>query len=160
MMCRILGAPPAGARAAAHLGMAMQLSNIARDVNEDFGRDRIYLPAAWVSSRAVREALGGGNAAPLVAATATLLALADELYKSADDGMHYLPYRPRIAIRAAAACYREIGVRVGEDVPASWRARVVVAPRRKASLVAGAILKSFPLLAREGAPRQRAAHQQ
>lgn len=139
MMCRILGAPPAGAQAASHLGIAMQLTNIARDVREDYNRDRIYLPAEWIGAADVAAALAGGNAEPLVAATRRLLALAEEFYRSAHAGMHFLPLRSRAGILAAAACYREIGVVVARDIPASWRQRAVVPGRRKAVLVARAL---------------------
>ncbi len=139
MMCRILGAPPEGAQAASHFGIAMQLTNIARDVREDFGRDRIYLPGEWIEPKAVESALAGAQAEPLAAATRRLLALADAFYQSADRGMHYVPLRARVGILAAGACYREIGVVVARDIPASWRRRAVVAGRRKAALVSNAV---------------------
>ena len=143
MMCRILGAPPEGAQAASHLGIAMQLTNIARDVREDLGRDRIYVPAAWLAPEAVRSAIEGGDGGPLVDATGRLLALAESFYASADRGMHYLPRRARVSILAAAACYREIGVAVGRDVPASWRRRTVVSRGRKAVLLLRALGRAF-----------------
>ena len=139
MMCRILGAPPEGAGAAADLGIAMQLTNIARDVQEDLGRGRIYLPAEGVTADEVRAALQGGAHEPLVRATERLLQAAEQRYRSAHTGMHYLPWRARVSILAAAACYREIGLVVGRDVPASWRVRAVVTPARKAMLVAQAL---------------------
>ena len=143
MMCRILGAPPAGAQAASHLGIAMQLTNIARDVREDLGRNRIYLPAEWVAPADVQTATGSSDAEPLVTATRRLLALAESFYASADSGMHYLPWRARVSILAAAACYREIGVNVGRDIPASWRRRVFVSRQRKASLLLRSFTRSF-----------------
>ena len=139
MMCRILGAPPEGATAASHLGIALQLTNIARDIAEDRMRDRIYLPGEWIAPAAVDIALGGGEPTPLTDATRRLLALADRFYASADAGMHFLPLRPRIAILAAAACYREIGAVVLHDIPKSWRQRAVVPGRRKAALVMHAL---------------------
>jgi phytoene synthase len=154
MMCRILGAPPAGAEAATHLGIAMQLTNIARDVREDLHRDRIYLPAAWVSPAEVKAAIQlATGAAPVQLHTPAadalrdaihrLLALAEEFYRSADRGMHYLPWRARISILAAAACYREIGVRVGKDTALSWKDRAVVPATVKANLVFRACIRSF-----------------
>ena len=164
MMCRILGAPPAGAEAATHLGIAMQLTNIGRDVREDLDRDRIYLPAAWVSPNDVKAAVQlATEAAPvpldtsaadaLRAATQRLLALAEKFYRSADSGMHYLPWRARVSILAAAACYREIGVRVEKDIAASWQSRVVVPAIVKAKLVLWACMRSF----RKGKRRSSAA---
>jgi phytoene synthase len=139
MMCRILGAPPEAAGAAAALGKAMQFTNIARDVREDLERDRIYLPGAWVAPAAVAAAVYGGDAEPLLAATRLLLYAADRLYAQGHAGMHFLPWRARVGILAAAACYREIGVSVARDVRGSWQQRVVVRGRRKGMLV----LRSF-----------------
>ncbi len=138
MMCRILGAPPEGAQAASHLGIAMQLTNIARDVREDRERERYYLPAEWIAPAALQAALDGGDPLPLVAATRRLLARAEDFYASADAGMHFLPLRARVAILAAAACYREIGVVVGRNIPLSWSRRATVSGSRKAVLVAQA----------------------
>ncbi len=142
MMCRILGAPPEGASAASHLGIAMQLTNIARDVREDRGRDRIYLPAEWIEPAAVDRALNGSNPLPLANATQRLLALADRYYASGHAGMHFLPLRARIGILAAAACYREIGMAVARDIPGSWQRRAVVPAGQKAALVARAFARA------------------
>ncbi len=139
MMCRILRAPPEAAQAAADLGIAMQLTNIARDVREDLGRDRVYLPASWIGPSAVEQALAGGDPAPLVAATHRLLALAEQHYASGDSGLGYLAWRARVSILAARLCYREIGQVVARDVPLSWQRRAVVPASRKARLVAEAI---------------------
>jgi phytoene synthase len=138
-MCRILGAPPAAAGPAADLGKAMQFTNIARDVREDLERDRIYLPGEWVAPAEVATALHGGDPGPLMAATDLLLHAADDLYARGHAGMHFLPWRARVGILAAAACYREIGLAVARDIPESWQRRVVVGGRRKAMLV----LRSF-----------------
>jgi phytoene synthase len=145
MMCRILGAPPRAADSALHLGVAMQLTNIARDVSEDLRRDRIYLPSSWVQPAEVHAALAGAAPAPLVESTQRLLDLAEDFYRSADGGMAFLPWRARFSILAAAACYREIGVRVRRDIPASWRARVIVPGRVKAWLVGRAFLRAVYL---------------
>ena len=138
MMCRILGAPPGGAEAASHLGIAMQLTNISRDVCEDRDRNRYYLPADWIAPQVLRAALDSGDALPLVTATQRLLTLAEDFYASADSGMHFLPLRARVAILAAAACYREIGVVVRRNIEQSWSRRAVVPGSRKAVLVARA----------------------
>jgi len=57
IMCPILGlSDSAGTEHAIDLGIAMQLTNISRDVGEDLGRDRIYLPAEELDRFGVREA--------------------------------------------------------------------------------------------------------
>ncbi|HEY5282067.1 MAG TPA: squalene/phytoene synthase family protein, partial [Polyangia bacterium] len=58
MMCHVLGVRDVRCmKAAAHLGMAMQLTNIARDVAEDFARGRQYLPTALLASADLRTAM-------------------------------------------------------------------------------------------------------
>jgi phytoene synthase len=143
MMCRILDAPPEGAQAARDLGMAMQLTNISRDVCEDLERDRVYVPAEWVHPEAVRAAVRGEQPEMLAQALLQLLEAADRLYASADRGMGYLPWRPRIAILAAASCYREIGVIVRRDPQGSWQRRSVVPTSRKVWLVLRAMVRSL-----------------
>ena len=139
MMCPLLGAPAQASRAAAHLGIAMQLTNIARDVGGDFQAGRIYLPRSWICPAAVRAALSGGDPRDLCEATWRLLRLAECFYASATAGMSLLPSRSRLGVLAAACCYREIGVRVGANPAVSWRRRTTVSTARKAALVASAM---------------------
>jgi phytoene synthase len=123
-------------RRAADLGIAMQLTNICRDVAEDEGRGRVYLPA---------ELLGGdlapsAPAARTKEAVAALLARADQLYRSGDRGIPALPAACAAAIRAARLIYAEIGrvlARRGFDV---WAGRAVVSPARKLWLVLRALV--------------------
>ena len=111
MMYDLLGVrDPSGRSYAIDLGIAMQLTNIARDVIEDASRGRLYLPATWlpVHLRAESVALPE-HAGPVFDAVCRLLALADRHYRNAESGMRYLPPRPRAAIRVAARLYEEIG---------------------------------------------------
>ncbi len=99
--------------AAARLGLAMQLTNIARDVGEDAGRHRIYLPLdhlkrsgivdvqAWLASPQLEPGISGTVEA--------LLDAADCLYARSWDGIARLPATCRPSIRAAALLYSEIG---------------------------------------------------
>jgi Squalene/phytoene synthase len=51
---RIFGeATPAGERVAAELGRALQLTNILRDLAEDAGRHRLYLPREMLHARGI-----------------------------------------------------------------------------------------------------------
>lgn len=143
MMSRIMGRGDDDAlRRAIHLGIAMQLTNIARDVGEDASRDRVYLPSSWLAEE-------GGSAADVLAlrptppvrrATLRALALAEEYYRSGIAGIGMLPPSCRPAILAAALLYREIGRRVrardGDGITS--RARVGTA-RRVALLVQAAV---------------------
>lgn len=88
-------------RYAESLGIAMQLTNIARDVLEDAQMGRSYLPG-------VPEPL---SCDPLRVQQAVTLVLrtAEQRYSMAEKGLHYLPRDCRLAIRLALAFYREIG---------------------------------------------------
>lgn len=100
---------------AVDLGVAMQLTNIARDVAEDAGRDRVYLPASRLrAAGADPEQVVRGAADPRAVAVVVLqlLEMADGYYRSADAGMRDIPARLRPAILVASRVYRAIGVRL------------------------------------------------
>ncbi len=102
MMTRLMGVnDPAADRHAIALGMAMQLTNIARDVREDALRGRSYLPG-------IPDPLAA-NPTDVRVAVRNVLSEADRQYEIGSAGLRFLPWRCRFAIRMAAALYREIG---------------------------------------------------
>jgi phytoene synthase len=149
MMALIMGArgPQALARAC-DLGVAMQLTNIARDVGEDALLGRLYLPRTWM-----REAGLDPDAwlrAPcfspaLGSVVARLLAEADALYRRAELGLAELPRDCRAAIQAARLVYAEIGREVERAGCDSVSRRAVVPGRRKLALLAQAALAAVVL---------------
>ncbi|HEY6035742.1 MAG TPA: phytoene/squalene synthase family protein, partial [Kofleriaceae bacterium] len=123
MMTHVFGvADDAALVPAAHLGIAMQLTNICRDVGEDARRGRVYLPQQWVDERGLQ------------GARQELLALADRYYASADSGMTALPWRAALAVRAARNVYAAIGARITTSLD-----RAVVPGATKLALVARAL---------------------
>ena len=116
MMCAVLGVRRREALPhAVDLGLAMQLTNIARDVAEDARRDRVYLPAARLRAAGVdpeEVARGAADGRGVARVVAELLAMADTFYRSADGGMRDIPGRYRPAILVASRVYRAIGVRL------------------------------------------------
>ena len=142
MMCAILGVRTAQALPhAVDLGMAMQLTNIARDVMEDAARGRIYLPATWLPED-VTPANLGGQAEAVFPAVRRVLDCADERYRSGGRGFAHLPPRVRPAIRAASRLYEEIGLRILRQGPAYLLAGRCVVPRgRKLVLLASCLLQ-------------------
>lgn len=113
MMTLIMGRTDRATLArAADLGVAMQLTNIARDVGEDARNGRVYLPAAWLREAGVDRATLGAEPVftpALGQVVARLLAEADGYYARARTGIGRLPWRCRFAIRAASLIYRDIG---------------------------------------------------
>ncbi len=139
MMSHVLGVSRDDALAeAAELGVAMQLTNICRDVAEDWARGRLYVPDELLAAHGgggLAGALGGPlprtAIRPLGAAVAELLAIADTRYRRADRGLRALPLRGAVAVRAARGIYAAIGGRLAardHDVTAG---RAVVSPARK-----------------------------
>lgn len=142
MMAVLMGVRDAAALArATDLGVAMQLTNIARDVGEDARAGRVYLPLAWLAEAGLdadRFLAAPRHDAALASVVERLVAAADTLYARADAGIAALPRDCRPAIRAARLIYAEIGrevVRAGCD---SVSRRAVVSKRRKLALAAQA----------------------
>lgn len=131
MMARVMGASdPEVLRRAQDLGLAFQLTNIARDVVEDAENGRLYLPADWLAEAGLAPTAAAvadpANRAQVHAVTSRLLKLAEPYYDSARDGLRGLPFRSSMAIAAARGVYREIGRKVRRRGPGVWRRRVVV----------------------------------
>jgi phytoene synthase len=159
MMCHVMGVSTASAlRHAAHLGMAMQLTNICRDIDEDWQRGRLYVPADLLAS-----ASDGGDPVTsperraLTRAIEHLLALADTFYRSGDRGLPALSWRSRLAVRTARFVYSAIGTRIRRRRYDVWSVRTVVPGTRKALLVFVAALWSLVELPRWLLSRFRAA---
>lgn len=139
MMTRIMGcAADLAYLRAADLGVAMQLTNIARDVGEDARRGRVYLP------RALLEAVGTDPQAVLEAHVATpairdavrrLLARADAHYRAADLGVPLLPRSCRFAIASSRLIYSRIGDAIARQGHDSITRRAYVSLPHKLALV-------------------------
>ena len=128
---------------ACDLGVAMQLTNIARDVGEDAQRGRLYLPAQWLREEGVdpEAFMRAPTPAPGVRrATARLLAHAEGLYARAQAGIPALPRDCRPAIRAAALVYRDIGRAIARRGHDSVTGRAHTSAARKLWLLARAWL--------------------
>ena len=116
MMCHVLGVKNDDCLVhAAHLGMAMQLTNICRDVQEDHSRGRLYVPATLIDGQLETPfgaPLSRQDRDALKPAVRQLLAHADHLYASGAKGFVGLNGRVAFAISAAALIYRAIGQRI------------------------------------------------
>lgn len=144
MMCHVLGLRHDRALPrAVHLGIAMQLTNICRDVAEDWALGRLYLPADMLGQEGAGDlasALGGpfpeAARRPVVRVVRRLLAEADCFYASADRGMFDLPPRAAFAIRIARLVYSAIGSQLAAQGYDPLAGRAVVPARKKLILAA------------------------
>ncbi|MCA9671044.1 MAG: phytoene/squalene synthase family protein [Myxococcales bacterium] len=130
---------------ACDLGVAMQLTNIARDVGEDARIGRLYLPVRWLAEEGVDadHFLASPGASPALGrVVARLLDAAAPLYRRAEVGIAELPWACRPAIHAAALIYADIGRVVGESGYDSVSRRAVVSTARKGALLASAAVRA------------------
>jgi len=148
MMSLLMGVrEPSALARACDLGVAMQLSNIARDVGEDARMGRLYLPRQWLREAGIDPA--AWLAAPsfddaLAHVMQRLLAAADDLYARAAAGVVRLPMACRPGINAARLLYAEIGHEVARAGGDSISRRAVVTGRRKSALLLRAGLELWP----------------
>ena len=128
---------------AADLGIAFQLTNIARDVVEDARFGRVYLPQQWLKEAGLPagEALSeAANRATLFALIERLLAVADGFYDTSRLGVARLPIRSGWAIETARIVYRQIGREIVERGPRAWDGRVsTTAAQKVAAVMRGAV---------------------
>jgi phytoene synthase len=140
MMSWLMGARSRNLLArACDLGIAMQLTNIARDVGEDARAGRLYLPTSWLRSAGVDPDAWLQNPAfcgAVESAVARLLARADVLYRRSDAGINVLPLRYRCGIRCARSLYAAIGSVLERQGLNSVAGRAVVSSGHKLALSA------------------------
>jgi phytoene synthase len=147
MMAALMGARSSELVArACDLGVAMQLTNIARDVGEDARIGRLYLPRAWLREAGVDPDawLADPVYCPRIGqVVARLLAAADALYARSDAGIANLDRGFRPAIFAARGLYAEIGHRLAERGLDSVSRRTTVSFARKAHLLGRAVVRAL-----------------
>ena len=127
MMCDALKCENLTAKSfAIDLGIAMQLTNIARDVLEDAKMGRRYLPGIWVQNISPKEivlAVKNNDLKTIYIISKgikKLLILAEQYYLSGEKGFTFLPFNTRVAISVASGVYREIGVQL-ENENYNWQ---------------------------------------
>lgn len=143
MMAIIMGVDPEDNETldrATDLGLAFQLANIARDIEEDDAAGRCYLPMEWLAEFDIPP--GQHMKPPFRPALVTMakrLADASERYEaSARVGAARLPYRSRWAVLAAAGIYGDIAREVRRRGAHAWDHRVFTSQADKLRWVARA----------------------
>jgi len=137
MMAMVMGVrDEATLNRAADLGIAFQLTNIARDVMEDADSGRVYLPGRWLQEAHIpTEHIAASEHRLAVARVVSkLLGEADRYYESADHGLASLGFRCAWAIAAARGVYSDIGRLVLQRGAEAWNTRAVVGKSRKTYL--------------------------
>ncbi len=134
MMAKILAANHMQAYYhAVDLGIAMQLTNICRDVTEDANMQRVYLPQCGLNSTHPSHALQMIDQAHprVLSSIGMLLQRADQYYDSAYQGLAYLPMRARLGIFIAAQLYQRIGHEILRHPTQSLKQRMFISGFKK-----------------------------
>lgn len=142
MMAMIMGVrDPATLDRACDLGLAFQLTNIARDVVDDARAGRCYLPQDLLARHGmtVIDPDDPAQRAPLYAAAVELLDLAEAYYASAYQGLGALPPRSAWAIATARRVYRAIGIKLRAAGSAAWDQRISTTKAEKTAMLGAAL---------------------
>ncbi len=155
MMAILMGArsPQALARAC-ELGVAMQLTNIARDVGEDARAGRLYLPLDLLDAAGVDPArflAAPAASAPVARVVGQVLEVAESLYRASSQGIADLPPACRPGIRAAGLIYADIARAIARNGHDTVTSRAHVSTRRKAALLARSMV-ALPVGRQSAAP--------
>ncbi len=156
MMAVVMGVDPRDQETldrANDLGLAFQLSNIARDIVEDDAAGRCYLPEIWLVEQDIEP---GQHTKPhhrkeLAAMAARLVALVEKHEAAARVGAAKLPFRSRWAVLSAARIYGAIGRKVRKRGPEAWASRTYVPRAEKALYGVRAFLSA--VINREKVPK-------
>lgn len=130
---------------AASMGIGMQLTNIARDIKEDFSRHRIYIPNDWLEDEKIQkpDMMMEQNKASLFSIQTRLIMEAEKYYQEGREGLIHLPWRAALAVHIAHLFYRDIGREILSKGEISLERRTVISLPRKIILVFLALWDTF-----------------
>ena len=146
MMCVLMRVrdPRALARAC-DLGVAMQLTNIARDVGEDARAGRLYLPTDWLTEAGLDpdEFLADPRFSPTINyAVKKLISEANRLYIRSESGIKALPLAARPGIFAARHCYSGIALNLAQGGYDSISRRAHTTRRQKLGYLGWSVIRA------------------
>lgn len=134
MMCNALDVNDPNAKPyAIDLGIAMQLTNICRDIKTDALLNRRYIPSDLIGDIEIGDLIKPNEeqAKIIRRIVASILQLADSYYQSGEKGLFYLPLHARISILIAVRIYHDIGNQLQSVNCEYWHRRIIVSVLRK-----------------------------
>ncbi|MBI5226135.1 phytoene/squalene synthase family protein [Candidatus Micrarchaeota archaeon] len=146
MMLRVLGCTDKRAeKPAADLGIAMQLTNILRDLKDDAAHGKVYLPQRDLKkfSYSVGQLESGLHDLAFGELLAFEVARARRYYGSAEKGITYLPKDARLCVRLCAAFYGHILSELSKPGFSPLTRRASVPLWKKAILAAHLLVAHF-----------------
>ncbi|AJP74693.1 phytoene/squalene synthase family protein [Sphingomonas hengshuiensis] len=142
MMAVAMGVNPRDAAVldrACDLGLAFQLANIARDIGEDAGAGRCYLPGDWLADAEIDRGAVMADPTKLAMLATRLAGRAEEYEASARGGTPALGLRSAWAVLAAAGIYGDIARAVAARGARAWDRRVSTGKAAKLGWIARAL---------------------
>ena len=135
------------------LGIALQLTNFIRDINEDLKRGRVYIPKTILNNNGIDLKNYGNNVnqntSSINAARMELASIANKYYKESEKGIESFSPESRIAIKACIELYGKLNDRIisrGNDIKTreslSWSEKLGALPSSKYWKLPIAYLKS------------------
>lgn len=118
------------------LGVAMQITNVLRDVREDYGRGRVYLPAEDLQRFGCAEDLAESPAGASAALIQFEAARGREWFGRGLELLPLLDTRSRACVRAMTGIYRRILGQIDRDPQQIMRRRVSLPAWEKAWVAA------------------------
>lgn len=144
MMCHALDVKDTNAKSyAIDLGIAMQLTNICRDIKTDALFNRRYIPVNLLGNIEINDLINPNEeqASIIRMSVDSLLRLADSFYQSGEKGLVYLPLRARISILIAVRIYHDIGNQLRSKNYEYWHQRMFVSLPRKLVITLSTIVE-------------------
>ncbi len=147
MMCRIMKVRDNKLKfKGIQLGIAMQLTNISRDIEEDLKRKRIYLPKSFRSFKHENydEITQSINLKKTISQDLKkIICEADKIYLNAWDGISELPIKYKIPIAIASELYQSIGKKIRKKKFDIWNKRIFLTRVEKIFFAIKALIKVF-----------------
>tara|TARA_B100000700_G_scaffold229622_2_gene253867 strand:- start:340 stop:1353 length:1014 start_codon:yes stop_codon:yes gene_type:complete len=135
------------------LGIALQLTNFIRDINEDLKRGRVYIPKTILKNNGIELKNYGDNVnqntSSINSARMELASIANKYYKESEKGIESFSPESRVAIKACIELYGKLNDRIisrGNDIKnresLSWSEKLGALPSSKYWKLPIAYLKS------------------
>ena len=123
------------------LGMAMQLTNISRDIMQDYKKNRIYIPENTGINKDIISDMTSENEIKLKKVVNQIILKSEIYYKSSLNGMRYIPIRSRLAILVSLRIYQGIGIKIIKTEEKFIHENIYVTNKEKILIVAKALIE-------------------
>mgnify|MGYP006441136963 FL=1 len=123
------------------LGIAMQLTNISRDIMQDYKKNRIYIPENTGINKDIISNMTSENEKKIKKVVNQIILKSEIYYKSSLNGMRYIPIRSRLAILVSLRIYQGIGIKIIKTEKKFIHENLYVTNIEKTLIVAKALIE-------------------